>query len=48
MKQLNLFIGVEHGPDGAPIHTRTKTVAARRPTGIRAGAEFTMPTPGVG
>ena len=33
-----------HGPDGVRFYTRLKTVTARWPTGIRAGAEFVMPT----
>ena len=33
-----------HGPDGVRFYTRMKTVTARWPTGIRAGAEFSMPT----
>jgi malonate-semialdehyde dehydrogenase (acetylating)/methylmalonate-semialdehyde dehydrogenase len=33
-----------HGPEGVRFYTRLKTVTARWPTGIRAGAEFTMPT----
>src|SRR4249919_2290556 len=33
-----------HGPDGVRFYTRLKTVTARWPTGIRAGAEFSMPT----
>ncbi|TGG95210.1 CoA-acylating methylmalonate-semialdehyde dehydrogenase [Natronospirillum operosum] len=33
-----------HGPDGIRFYTRMKTVTARWPTGIRAGAEFSMPT----
>ncbi len=36
----------QHGPDGVHFYTRTKTVTSRWPTGIRAGAEFAMPTPG--
>jgi len=36
----------QHGPDGVRFYTRTKTVTSRWPTGIRAGAEFAMPTPG--
>jgi malonate-semialdehyde dehydrogenase (acetylating)/methylmalonate-semialdehyde dehydrogenase len=32
-----------HGPDGVRFYTRMKTVTARWPTGIRGGAEFTMP-----
>ncbi|MBX6323204.1 MAG: CoA-acylating methylmalonate-semialdehyde dehydrogenase [Rhodospirillaceae bacterium] len=33
-----------HGPDGVRFYTRVKTVTARWPTGIRAGADFAMPT----
>src|SRR5579862_1588094 len=33
-----------HGPEGVRFYTRLKTVTARWPTGIRAGAEYTMPT----
>jgi malonate-semialdehyde dehydrogenase (acetylating)/methylmalonate-semialdehyde dehydrogenase len=33
-----------HGPEGVRFYTRLKTVTARWPTGIRAGAEFIMPT----
>ncbi len=33
-----------HGPDGVRFFTRMKTVTRRWPTGIRAGAEFAMPT----
>ncbi|MEX1215498.1 CoA-acylating methylmalonate-semialdehyde dehydrogenase [Saccharospirillum sp.] len=33
-----------HGPDGVRFNTRMKTVTARWPTGVRAGAEFSMPT----
>jgi len=33
-----------HGPDGIRFYTRMKTVTARWPTGLRAGADFTMPT----
>ncbi|KQP53621.1 CoA-acylating methylmalonate-semialdehyde dehydrogenase [Methylobacterium sp. Leaf108] len=33
-----------HGPEGIRFYTRLKTVTARWPTGIRAGAEFVMPT----
>ena len=33
-----------HGPDGVRFYTKMKTVTARWPTGIRAGAEFAMPT----
>jgi malonate-semialdehyde dehydrogenase (acetylating) / methylmalonate-semialdehyde dehydrogenase len=33
-----------HGPEGVRFYTRLKTVTARWPTGIRAGAEYVMPT----
>lgn len=33
-----------HGPEGVRFYTRLKTVTSRWPKGIRAGAEFTMPT----
>jgi hypothetical protein len=33
-----------HGMEGVRFYTRLKTVTARRPTGIRAGAEYVMPT----
>ncbi len=33
-----------HGPEGVRFFTRLKTVTSRWPTGIRAGAEFVMPT----
>ncbi|MBR1178084.1 CoA-acylating methylmalonate-semialdehyde dehydrogenase [Bradyrhizobium sp. KB893862 SZCCT0404] len=33
-----------HGPEGIRFNTRMKTVTSRWPTGIRAGAEFVMPT----
>ncbi|WP_108651079.1 CoA-acylating methylmalonate-semialdehyde dehydrogenase [Dongshaea marina] len=35
-----------HGPDGVRFYTRMKTVTSRWPTGIRSGAEFSMPTLG--
>ena len=35
-----------HGPEGVRFYTRLKTVTARWPTGIRADAEFVMPTMG--
>ncbi|MGF1610329.1 MAG: CoA-acylating methylmalonate-semialdehyde dehydrogenase [Kiloniellales bacterium] len=35
-----------HGPEGVRFYTKLKTVTARWPTGIRAGAEFTIPTLG--
>ncbi|MCC7271798.1 MAG: CoA-acylating methylmalonate-semialdehyde dehydrogenase [Alphaproteobacteria bacterium] len=33
-----------HGPEGVRFYTRLKTITARWPTGIRAGAEYVMPT----
>ncbi len=33
-----------YGPEGVGFYTQLKTMTARWPTGIRAGAEFTMPT----
>ena len=33
-----------HGPEGVRFYTRMKAITARWPTGIRAGAEFAMPT----
>src|SRR6266705_865371 len=33
-----------HGMEGVGFYTRLKTVPARWPTGIRAGAEYVMPT----
>lgn len=33
-----------HGMEGVRFNTRLKTVTSRWPTGIRAGAEFVMPT----
>ncbi len=33
-----------HGIEGVRFYTKLKTVTARWPTGIRAGAQFTMPT----
>ncbi|MGY4399211.1 malonate-semialdehyde dehydrogenase (acetylating)/methylmalonate-semialdehyde dehydrogenase [Bradyrhizobium sp. USDA 3315] len=35
-----------HGPEGIRFYTRLKTITTRWPTGIRAGAEFVMPTMG--
>ncbi|MFQ5775619.1 MAG: CoA-acylating methylmalonate-semialdehyde dehydrogenase [Kiloniellaceae bacterium] len=35
-----------HGPEGVRFYTKLKTVTARWPTGIRAGAEYTIPTLG--
>jgi malonate-semialdehyde dehydrogenase (acetylating)/methylmalonate-semialdehyde dehydrogenase len=33
-----------HGMDGVRFYTRTKTVTARWPSGIRQGADFSIPT----
>ena len=33
-----------HGPEGVRFYTHLKTITSRWPTGIRAGAEFVMPT----
>ena len=33
-----------HGMEGVRFYSRLKTVTARWPTGIRAGAEYVMPT----
>jgi malonate-semialdehyde dehydrogenase (acetylating)/methylmalonate-semialdehyde dehydrogenase len=33
-----------HGKDGVRFYTKMKTLTTRWPTGIRAGAEFSMPT----
>jgi malonate-semialdehyde dehydrogenase (acetylating) / methylmalonate-semialdehyde dehydrogenase len=33
-----------HGPEGVRFYTRYKAITQRWPAGIRAGAEFTMPT----
>ncbi len=33
-----------HGTEGVNFYTRLKTITSRWPAGIRAGAEFVMPT----
>ena len=33
----------QHGPDSFKFYTRTKTVTARWPSGVKEGSEFTMP-----
>jgi malonate-semialdehyde dehydrogenase (acetylating)/methylmalonate-semialdehyde dehydrogenase len=33
-----------HGPEGVRFYTRMKAITQRWPTGVRAGAEFIMPT----
>src|SRR5690606_4206504 len=35
-----------HGPEGVRFYTKQKAITSRWPTGIRAGAEFKMPTMG--
>jgi malonate-semialdehyde dehydrogenase (acetylating)/methylmalonate-semialdehyde dehydrogenase len=35
-----------HGAEGVRFYTKLKTITSRWPTGIRAGAEFIMPTLG--
>lgn len=34
----------QHGPEGVRFYTQIKTVTSRWPTGIRAGADFNIPT----
>ncbi len=34
----------QHGPDAIRFYTKTKTITSRWPSGIRAGAEFSIPT----
>jgi malonate-semialdehyde dehydrogenase (acetylating)/methylmalonate-semialdehyde dehydrogenase len=34
----------QHGPDSVRFYTKTKTVTSRWPSGIKGGAEFTIPT----
>ncbi|MEU9320209.1 CoA-acylating methylmalonate-semialdehyde dehydrogenase [Streptomyces sp. NPDC048295] len=36
----------QHGPDSIRFHTRTKTVTSRWPSGVKEGANFTIPTMG--
>ncbi|MEU5687704.1 methylmalonate-semialdehyde dehydrogenase (CoA acylating) [Streptomyces venezuelae] len=36
----------QHGPDAVRFYTRTKTVTSRWPSGLREGANFTIPTMG--
>ena len=33
-----------HGPEGVRFYTKQKAITSRWPTGIRSGAEYTMPT----
>ena len=33
-----------HGSEGVRFYTRTKTVTARWPSGIRQGADYSIPT----
>jgi malonate-semialdehyde dehydrogenase (acetylating) / methylmalonate-semialdehyde dehydrogenase len=34
----------QHGPDAMRFYTRTKTITSRWPSGIKEGAEFSIPT----
>jgi len=34
----------QHGPDSIRFYTKTKTVTSRWPSGIKSGAEFSIPT----
>ncbi len=34
----------QHGPDSVRFYTKTKTVTSRWPSGVKDGAEFTIPT----
>jgi malonate-semialdehyde dehydrogenase (acetylating)/methylmalonate-semialdehyde dehydrogenase len=34
----------QHGPDAVRFYTKTKTVTSRWPSGIKEGAEFSIPT----
>jgi malonate-semialdehyde dehydrogenase (acetylating)/methylmalonate-semialdehyde dehydrogenase len=34
----------QHGPDAIRFYTRTKTVTSRWPSGVKEGAEFSIPT----
>ncbi len=34
----------QHGPDSIRFYTKTKTVTSRWPSGVKEGAEFSMPT----
>ena len=36
----------QHGPDSVRFYTKTKTVTSRWPTGVKEGAEFSIPTMG--
>ncbi|RAI02408.1 methylmalonate-semialdehyde dehydrogenase (CoA acylating) [Acuticoccus sediminis] len=36
----------QHGPDSIRFYTKTKTVTARWPSGVKEGAEFVIPTMG--
>ena len=33
----------QYGTDSVPFYTKTKTVSARWPSGVKEGAEFSMP-----
>ncbi|MFH0297776.1 aldehyde dehydrogenase family protein [Bradyrhizobium sp. 31Argb] len=34
----------QHGPDSIRFYTKTKTVTSRWPSGVKEGAEFSIPT----
>ena len=34
----------QHGPDSIRFYTKTKTITSRWPSGIKEGAEFSIPT----
>lgn len=36
----------QHGPDAFKFYTQTKTVTSRWPSGVKEGAEFSIPTMG--
>jgi malonate-semialdehyde dehydrogenase (acetylating)/methylmalonate-semialdehyde dehydrogenase len=33
----------QHGPDSVRFYTKTKTVTSRWPSGVKEGAEFSIP-----
>ena len=45
-KRSSLADHAMHGREGVRFYTRLKTITTRWPTGIRAGADFVMPTMG--
>ena len=36
----------QHGPDSVRFYTKTKTITSRWPSGVKEGAEFSIPTMG--